>query len=127
LVGALPDLLLVPVTAGHPGGGGQAGEGAPDADAAVVGPGLPADADEHAVGAARSEPVLAEAAAGDPGIGVEHGQDGPPDGPVVEEPDHAVVVFVEPVTPALPVLLHSYEGTPLTAGLVRSSFKSGPR
>ena len=108
----MPDLLFIPVTASHPRVGGQAVKGAPDADAAVVGTGLPADTDEHAVGVARPEPVLAEAAAGDVRVGVEHGQNGPPDRPVMEQPDHAVVELVEPVTPALPLLfLHAHQVT----------------
>src|SRR5262245_26903122 len=34
-------------------------------------------------------------------VGGQHGPDGPPDGPVAEEPDHAIVDLVELVTPAL--------------------------
>ena len=106
-----PDLLHIPCAACHPGVAGQAYEGTPQADAVAVSSGLPPDADEQAVGAAGSEPVFAEAAAGDLGVGVKHRQDCPPDSTVVEEADDAVMGLVEPLAPTLPVVLHGHGAT----------------
>jgi hypothetical protein len=53
VVAALPDLLLVPIAAGHRGLAARSGDGALDADAGV-GVSLPLDVYEHAVGANRA-------------------------------------------------------------------------
>jgi hypothetical protein len=48
------------------------------------------------------------AAASDGRVGIEHREDGPPDGAVVEQADDAVVGLVESLAPALPVVFHGH-------------------
>jgi len=64
VVAALPDLLLMPIAAGHRGLAARSSGGALDADAAV-GVSLPMDVYEHAVGVKQGGPAGAEAVADD--------------------------------------------------------------